>query len=132
MGHILIIDDDPNVLSALQRGLQGAGHDVDIAPNGEEGLARLRDTTPDLVITDIFMPTMDGLEVIYALRQEAPDVKIIAISGGGYEGKLDLLYLAGRLGAKAVLRKPFELDDVILTVGGVLADIKPSEPPEDG
>src|SRR5262245_30283156 len=79
--RILVIEDDEGVQTLMRDLLSAIGHNVFVANNGRQGLARYRDCHPDLVITDIFMPERDGLDVILEL---APyDVKIIAMSGGG-------------------------------------------------
>ena len=74
---------------------------------------------PDMVITDILMPDQDGLGVISSMRQEAPEVKILAISGGGVVGNLDLLVAAERLGADATLAKPFLPEQLFESVKGL-------------
>jgi CheY-like chemotaxis protein len=117
MAEILIIDDDRQMRRMLIRILQGEGHTVREAENGRGGIALFREDRPALVITDIVMPDMEGIETILALRQAEPSVPNIAISGGS-----DPLYLqaAGKLGATAVLRKPFSPDELITLVKGML------------
>ena len=114
MANILVIDDDPEMRSALEQTLTMAGHRVRLAEDGEEGLKLLRAQPANLVITDIFMPKMEGLETINALRQDFPNVPVIAISGRPELG--NVLAIARRLGAVRILAKPFqspELLDVI-------------------
>src|SRR5271169_3574955 len=91
----------------IENALQFDGHQVQVATNGVSGMRLMRREQPDLVVTDILMPDQDGLGIIRCMRQEYPAVKILAISGRGTLGSLDLLVAAGRLGADATLAKPF-------------------------
>ena len=104
---ILVIDDDDVSRCLIESALQFHGHQVLAAANGVSGMRLMRREQPDIVITDILMPEQDGLGIIMRMRQEFPAVKILAISGGGTVGGLDLLVAAGRLGADAILAKPF-------------------------
>ncbi len=92
MVRILLIDDDDDFRSMLRMALEQDGYVVEEARNGLEGSQRQRTEPVDLVITDILMPEQEGLETIQALRQEFPEIKIIAISGG--VGMLNFLPLA--------------------------------------
>ena len=106
MAKILIIDDDPSILTMLKRMLEKAGYEVDTASNGSEGLVRIESCLPDLLVTDIVMPEKEGLELISYLREKNPKLKIAAISGGGrfhYEGYLTSAKL---LGADLIFQKP--------------------------
>ena len=111
---ILIIDDDEQTRLLLRRVLEEAGYLVSEAPNGQEGLRLFRQTSIALVITDLFMPDMDGLEVTMALHRESPTVKIIAITGGS--GKRDFLDIAKRLGAHRTMKKPISIADLLQAV----------------
>lgn len=114
MANILLIDDEPTVRVGVGRFLRMKGHDVVEAGDGREALALALGQAWDLVITDINLPDVDGLEVILALHKESPSLPVIAISGGGRMSSDLLLANAGVLGAVATLEKPFEL--------GALAD----------
>jgi CheY-like chemotaxis protein len=119
MIRILLVDDDELFRPMLHAMLERSGFAVDAVKSGNEALARYRESPSDLVITDLIMPDKEGLETIRELRQEAPAVKIIAMSGGGRTSTNTYLQLAGRLGAAKVLSKPFshqELLDAITTV----------------
>ena len=116
MARILIIDDDPQIRHILRRILNQAGYEVVEAENGIQGLRQYREAQPDLVISDIFMPEKDGLELIDALRSAEATVPIIAISGGSQLGKMDLLSVAAHLGAQRIVRKPFRRDEVLAVV----------------
>ena len=102
------------------------GHRVTKAPNGEVGLTRFRECPTDLVITDIYMPEKEGIATIRELLTEDPELKIIAISGGGDFGrsslstKVDYLKVAKRVGASSVLTKPIEWEELAEAVGDLL------------
>jgi DNA-binding response OmpR family regulator len=110
---VLIVEDDPIMLRALGHAFQRAGCRVVGARDGEEGLIRFVERTPDLVITDILMPNREGVETILAMKTQAPQVKILAISGGGRLGAEEILGLASRLGADAILPKPFRSAEIL-------------------
>jgi YesN/AraC family two-component response regulator len=82
MAKILVFDDEPSILLMLKKMLEKAGHEVDVALNGREGMEIFEINKPDLLITDIIMPQKEGLETILELRRKYPELKIIAISGG--------------------------------------------------
>ena len=111
--EVLIIDDDVAILHSLTVLLQTNDIPIAIARDGLEGLALFRKLSPKVVLTDILMPEQDGIGVIMAMRRERPDVKIIAMSGGGRIGKSDFLTVAKKLGADAVIAKPFDVDELI-------------------
>ncbi|MBW1997483.1 MAG: response regulator [Deltaproteobacteria bacterium] len=112
MSHILVIEDDPKIRKVLRRLIERAGHDVEEASDGLEGLKSYRKKPADLVITDIIMPRKEGLETILDLRREFPEVKIIAISGGGRLSPLPYLEVAEGFGALRVFSKPFDLEEL--------------------
>ena len=123
MAQVLLIDDDPAVRSVLRDVLKHLGHHVFTAVDGNLGLARATKNSLDLVITDIVMPDKEGLEVILELRRDLPEVKIIAISGGGERiGSGDYLELAKQFGAHRVLRKPFRIAELHQTLDELLND----------
>ena len=109
MARILVIDDDEMQRTLVQRMLTSVGLVVDVAEDGAEGLRLFGLNLPDLVLTDINMPGLDGHEVISAIRTQNATVPIIAMSGGGPGTQQDdLLLQASRLGAREVIMKPFE------------------------
>jgi CheY-like chemotaxis protein len=122
MAQILIIDDDETICSVFKRFLSGKGHEVECASNGREGLRMVESGMPDLVITDIMMPETDGLEVVMSIRGRDADIPIIAISGGMHAMPMDFLPMAKKFGARKVLYKPVELDDLLLAVEEVLGE----------
>jgi DNA-binding response OmpR family regulator len=120
MARILLIDDDQHLRQVLRYYLVQAGHEVIEARNGNEALTQT--CAFDLAITDIVMPDRDGFETISALRARQPDLKIIAMSGGGIMSATSYLALARQLGAGAVLAKPFSMDEFAATLESVLRD----------
>ena len=108
MSRILIIDDELPLRQVLRSILARAGHTVFDAPNGRKGLALWRKEPVDVVVTDIFMPEKDGIEVIMEMKKSAAKPKIIAMSGGGSRRQLDVIQGALMLGADRVIQKPFD------------------------
>jgi CheY-like chemotaxis protein len=106
--RILVVDDDGEMREAVARILREAGYEVELAPDGDAAIEAQRARPADVVITDVFMPTRDGLETIQHLRNEYPSVGIIAMTGGSPTGRIDeYLRVAKVAGANATLRKPF-------------------------
>ena len=108
MHKILVIDDDALIRNMVSSSLIKAGHDVECAENGVDGLKKAQENPPELVITDMLMPDMEGIETIMEMRSKNPNIGIIAMSGGGSTGNMDFLEMASRLGAQHVLKKPFK------------------------
>ena len=124
MPRILVIEDEVDIRSLYSRILRSAGHDVSEAPDGKVGLELYRENPADLVITDIIMPEKEGIELIMELRRDFPDVKIIAVSGGGQATpSATCLRLAKGLGAVRTLAKPFNQQELVDTVQEVLDGI---------
>ncbi len=118
--NILVIDDDRLMREYVRTILDQAGHCVRVEEDGRAALGAYAEMRPDLVITDIFMPDEDGLRVIRRLRQAAPQAPIIAMSLGSTLVRGDYLAIARRLGAAAVLEKPFQPDALLETVSRVM------------
>ena len=114
--RILLIEDDASLLAAVSRLLVRVGYEVTEARNGAEGLRVWREQGADLVLTDIRMPGINGLEVIVQLRVYAPRLPVIAMSGGDCVRDLDLLGSAGLLGAVGLLTKPFGEDELAAAI----------------
>ena len=118
MKSVLLIDDEPDVRESIQVILTAAGYAVRAAATGKDGLDEFRREPADLVITDMIMPSVHGLDIIKTLKSESPDTRILAISGGGNFGPLAYrsgaistsAYLAAATAAGAVhaLTKPFD------------------------
>lgn len=120
MADILIIDDDDQFRVMLRNLIERNGYEVIDASGGQEGIRLYRENPTDLIITDLIMPDKDGIETIQELKQNFPDVKIIAISGGGRLGPQDYLYLAKMLGAQRTLTKPIELPELLKAIEELL------------
>ncbi|HNV70789.1 MAG TPA: response regulator [Candidatus Ozemobacteraceae bacterium] len=120
MSKILIIEDDDQIRKMLRQMLERGGYEVFDAPNGKDGNRAFRKNPVDLIITDIFMPEMDGLETIIELRRDFPQLKIIAISGGARGGSFDFLPIAESFGAAKILKKPFTREEILNAVKEVL------------
>jgi len=112
---ILIIDDEDALRSVISHRLILEGYEVDTAAHGREGIARCAVSHPDIVITDLLMPEMDGLEVIRTLKASPHPPLIIAMSGGGSRG-MDFLIEAAEFGAVRTLSKPFTLDYLVFLI----------------
>jgi len=114
MATILIIDDEEAVRALLRFALEAAGYEVTEAVNGREGLALYRRGPTDLVITDIAMPEMNGLDMMLELTRYFLDAKVIAISGEGEEK--NVLDVAKLLGARRTIQKPFSMSQLLNAV----------------
>jgi CheY-like chemotaxis protein len=123
--RILVIDDDDLVRATVQQMLETKGFDVVVSAQAQQALRILDDGGFDVVIVDIFMPEMDGLETIRAFRERSPEIAIVAMSGTKfYEGTAsapDFLLMATKLGANASLRKPFRSRELVDTIEACLA-----------
>ena len=124
MASIIVLDDENHVRLLVKEVLEAMGHQVIEATNGKEALESLRDSAPSLLIIDILMPEMDGIETIRAIRRTNTDLPILAISGGFTIKNVDVLELARRLGATQILQKPFDIWSLMAMVQSLLA-IKP-------
>ncbi len=113
MARVLVIDDDEQIRTLLKHMLVGAGHQVEEAVDGAEGLRLFGKRPPDLVLTDINMPGLDGHDVITAIRELHAYVPIIAVSGGGAIAADELLLKASALGAFEIVMKPFEFRQLV-------------------
>lgn len=120
MARILVIDDDPMARTVISEMLISEGHDPFLANDGSEGLEAFFKEKFDLVITDIIMPGVEGIETIIELRKKFQDVKIIAVSGGGRLGAYSHLELAEKIGAQKTLAKPIRKNILINAVNQLL------------
>jgi DNA-binding response OmpR family regulator len=116
MARILLLDDDRELRDVVRTILEEAGHEVHDAPDGQTGIQMYRENPSDIVITDIRMPGKTGNETILELRAEFPDVKIIAMSGGGSVGTDIYMRVAKKLGADEAISKPFAPDELLTAV----------------
>ena len=122
MPNILIIDDDLQICLFLRRALEKLGHQVTEAHDGRKGLAAHQAAPADLVITDLVMPGMEGIETIMEFKRRYPGTKIIAMSGGGVGKGTDYLSMAGKFGALRTIAKPFTIAELAAIVAEVLGE----------
>lgn len=115
MARVLVVDDDPKVREMISIWLRRDGHEVEEADDGREAVRLCRRGLPALVITDIVMPEQEGIETITQLRDEFPEVPIIAVSGIG-EAASDYLATARSFGAARTFVKPLRLRDLCVAV----------------
>ena len=118
---ILLVDDEPLIIAELSEALTDEGFEVLTASDGVAGLMFMETMPVDLVITDIIMPELGGNEAIFTLRRDFPDVRIIAMSGGGRKGEMSFLKMAEKQGADGIIEKPFDPDKLVKLVRDVLA-----------
>ena len=114
--RVLVVDDNPDMRSFVKIVLERAGFEAEVAADGQRSLDLQREHPADVLITDIFMPEPDGLELIQRFKSRFPGIRILAISGGGKASKADYLHVATEIGAEAVLRKPFATETLIRTL----------------
>jgi CheY-like chemotaxis protein len=121
LSQILIVDDDTVILYLMKDALSEAGFAIESAESGKEAIEQLKKYKFCVLVTDILMPDITGLEVIDFAVTANPDISILAISGGGTNEKGgDLLDLALSAGADAVLEKPFRPDELVRTVMAIM------------
>lgn len=118
--ELLLIDDDIGMRSMLFRALTRAGYTVHQAGDGREGLKLLRAHPVALVITDIIMPEVEGVELIFCIRKTHPQIPIIAMSGGGRLSPLGYLEVAKSCGASRTMTKPFEIGQLVQAIEELL------------
>jgi len=120
MKGIMIVEDETEVREMLKIALVKRKYLVLEATNGKEALSKFKPSVIDLVITDILMPEEDGLKVIMKLKELKPDIRIIAISGGGKAGPANYLNIAKALGADEIVSKPFSLKTLLSKIEELL------------
>ena len=116
MAHILLVEDDDYVMDMLTQVLERDGHKVIGAVDGEDALTVLQTTKPDVIVTDIIMPKKSGTALIKEVKASHPDMKIIAISGGGRSDPIGYLDLSEELGADISFAKPVEPKALLMTI----------------
>ena len=120
MAHVLVVDDDVDVRSLVRRVIEKLGHEVSDVADGKEALRLLETTRFDLIISDVYMADMDGMELLVRIQQLELDVPVVVISGGGYKPRDEVLKMAAACGAVATLDKPFTLEQLRDTVEPLL------------
>src|SRR4051794_8588081 len=113
MARILVVDDEQSNRQMVLTILRESGHTVEGASNGEVALSHLETGVWDLLITDMHMPVMDGVELISQCRDLHPGLPVIAISGGNFAGDTGRLADAGLMGAIETVSKPYKVEDLV-------------------
>ena len=121
MSKILVVDDNESVIKLAEFTLENAGYTVDSALSGADALEKLSLNVYDLVITDIIMPDLDGIELINAIRKDYASTKTIAISAGGRMSAEQHLLLAKMMGVNGTIEKPFSKENLLETVSNILS-----------
>ena len=123
MADILLVEDSPEVSMTVREILATAGHSVEDAPSGKEALVLLKASKFDLIVTDIWMPGMDGIALLKEIRGAGNTIPVVVISGGAPNAPLTYTApLAATFGANMVIYKPFEKDELLKAVDTVLSD----------
>ena len=123
MKRVLIIDDDEAILRMMNKLISREGYEVMTASNGDEATYILKDDSMfDLVITDIIMPKKEGIEIVTMLKNEFPEIKVIAISGGGRFSPAGYLKAADILGAHKTFIKPFNHREMLNAINELIGD----------
>jgi len=121
MKRILLVDDVPAVRLSIRAALEAIGYQVLEAADGKEALDLLGSQAVDLIVTDLWMPNLDGVELLKRLRATNANIRVIAISGGGMRKPIDVsAALAQTWGADAVLYKPFDNEDLVNEINRLL------------
>jgi len=113
--RVLVVDDNADMRLTMKLLLEHEGYEVELGANGREALEVQRARPSQVLITDLFMPDADGFETIERFRKEFPQIRIIAMSGGGSSSSMrtDHLPVASEIGAHATLRKPFRIEKLL-------------------
>ena len=114
---ILIVDDEPSIIQSLQGILADEGFEVIAADGGLKALDIIKETIPDIILLDIWMPDIDGIETLKRIRQLYPSLQVIMISG---HGTIETAVKATKLGAYDFIEKPLSLDKVLLSINNAL------------
>jgi two-component system, OmpR family, response regulator MprA len=122
--RVLVVDDDPRILGLLRRGLSFAAYVVDAAAAGEAALASARDRPPDIVVLDVMLPGLDGLEVCRRLRMGDPDLPILMLTA---KDQVPDRVAGLDAGADDYLVKPFDFDELLARLRALLRRSRPSE-----
>ncbi len=121
MKKILLVDDDPAVREMLREVLEmEEKYDIYTAEDGVQALRQVASLPIDLIVTDIVMPEQDGIGVIFEISRKYPDIKYIAISGGGRISPDDYLKMADKLGAFRTFKKPFDVEEFTTAIAEAL------------
>jgi CheY-like chemotaxis protein len=119
--NILLIDDEPAVRTSFERFLQGEGYNVTTASDARAGMQLLKQQKVHLIITDIMMPEMDGLELLMELKKQHKEIPVIVFSGGMKQQPISFLPMAKKFGASRIFDKPVNFDAMRQAIHELLA-----------
>lgn len=114
---ILVVDDEKSILQSLTGILSDEGFDVLTAESGAEALERIKEATPDLVLLDIWMPGIDGIETLQKMKEDYPNLQVVMMSG---HGSIETAVKATKVGAYDFVEKPLSLDKLLLSINNAL------------
>lgn len=117
---MLVVDDDPMVRATVRQMGEDVGYAVAAVASGAAARKACHASLFDVAVIDVIMPDEDGVHAMMSLKQQHPDMALVAMSGGGRTGNFDLLQLARHAGADALLRKPFDCDAFEAAVNAAL------------
>lgn len=122
MAHILLVEDSPEVSLSVREILTSAGHSVEDAASGKQALARLKGGRFDAIVSDIWMPEMDGIALLKEIRGSGNNIPVVVISGGAPNAPLTYTApLAATFGANVVVYKPFERAELLKAINTALS-----------
>jgi len=123
MAHILLVEDSPEVSLSVREILSSAGHTVEDAASGKDGLVKLKAGRFDAIVSDIWMPEMDGIALLKEIRGAGNTIPVVVISGGAPNAPLTYTApLAATFGANVVVYKPFERAELLKAIDAVLSN----------
>lgn len=127
MAHVLIVEDEPDVLLLLENRMRGAGHEVDSVTDGEQALASVAARAPDVIILDWMMPRFDGVEVCERIRVADGEhrIKVLMLTAKSQQHDIDRAYAAG---VDDYIVKPFSSRDLVERVAALATPWSPAEP----
>jgi CheY-like chemotaxis protein len=120
--QILLVEDDALLAEMVKIQLEKRNFKLCVAKNGRQAVQTIKEFAPDLLITDIFMDEMDGLELLTHLKKHRPEIKIIAMSGQLDDATTSFLAIAKALGAHRILSKPFDLPTLLNLISDLLLE----------
>jgi CheY-like chemotaxis protein len=123
MAHILLVEDSPEVSMTVREILETAGHTIEDAASGKEAISLLQGGKFDAIVSDIWMPGMDGIAMLKEIRGSGNEIPVVVISGGAPNAPLTYTApLAATFGANVVVYKPFETNELLKAIDTVLSD----------
>ena len=124
-GHVLIVDDEREILASLEDVLHDEGYRVERAESGETALQLVRTETPDVVLVDVWMPGIDGIKTLQAVKESNADIEVVVMSG---HGNIETAVAATKLGAFNFIEKPLSIDTVLRIVDSAVQARRAKEP----